>query len=384
MCDLSCTSIRSLCEHVIGVKHKSLLTRLDPAKLRELGRLQYFLDSYLKEEPILGLEYVVERQVESSYLYTCLLCSVECEWRKMVAHVTDVDHTESYIYKHHSDMICASSDLMREEQVRALEEAAQAVYDKFGRKEIRIQKPDSDLPLLLADSPAKESGEKNAASDDTSAMTTCRRETDTDPPNYDCGLCDVKCASPVALCEHIQGNKHKMNLKCTAPQEMKDLGRLGYFLHTHWKDDPIIGLEYIVETVLGPSYKYSCQLCNVDTDLLKIVVHLMDVDHMDRYIKKHHGHLLPSVPKFTKKVVYLKTLREVAVKIVEGHGRRDIQSKNTTSGTPTRTFEGGDSLPFKQHGGNSSHVKKRPLPYQETGWDESYESYSYQKMFKRF
>ncbi|KAM5165266.1 uncharacterized protein ACMZJ9_007725 [Mantella aurantiaca] len=383
LCGLSCTSVRSLCEHVVGVKHKSLLGRFAPAKLRELGRVQYFLDTYLKEEPVLGLEYVVERQVgAASYLYTCLLCNVEHEWRKMVAHVTDVDHAESYIYKHHSDMTSASSDLTRDEQVRALEEAAQAIFAKFGRKEIRLQESAAAGPSSEEEGGGGENMGAPLPAGDNGQPAARRREADaSDPQNYDCGLCDVKCASPVALCEHLQGNKHKRNLQRVSPHQLREVGRLGYFLKTHLKEDPIIGLEYVAEAGPGPSYKYCCQLCDVETDLLKIVVHITDVDHMDRYIKKHHGDLLPSVPKFVKKVVYLKTLRDVAEKIVAKHGRKDIQAK---TGGPAKAEPSpeGEVLPLRHDSGNNS--KKRPLAYHEMGWDGTYEGYGYPKTFKKF
>ncbi|CAI9570915.1 unnamed protein product, partial [Staurois parvus] len=146
---------------------------------------------------------------------------------------------------------------------------------------------------------------------------------------YTCTPCSVNCSSAVALCQHVIGNKHKRKLHI--PQKQNNVNRLSYFLNTYVKEDPIVGLEYVME-LEGSSYKYSCQLCSVvNVNLMKIVGHITGPDHTELYILNHCPDLMP-LKHDLQKPSFTKALRDACARIIKLQGRKEIQVNFTTNG----------------------------------------------------
>ncbi|XP_040207287.1 uncharacterized protein LOC120937841 isoform X2 [Rana temporaria] len=443
-CRLSCTSPRSLCQHVAGHKHRAVMLLVSPEKQEQYERVQYFVDTYLKAFPVLGLDCVMEEQVGSSYHYTCTLCNRLCDWQEMVAHVTDIGHMDLYVRKHHSGWKTTCTDLTKEEENALLMKVAQTIFTKVGHGKIRVKDSNaSNLDVVAVPSPIE--GIKNncplpsTGNDLQTEHTKERLPWDSVPQEkgsyvktikakfqgYTCFPCKINCSSALTLCHHIIGNKHKKKLR--SPRERDDAKRLSSFLNVYPKNYPIVGLEYVMEVKQGSLYKFSCQLCGVvDVDLIKIVSHITDLNHIECYALKHYSHMCsPLVPSLNPNARG-KALRKIAATISRLQGRKEIQVKSTSVGglTESALFPGGDgktkkaaedtipskpkgdrktrkafedTLPSKRkgdrkktrkavkdtlpskHKSRSSHSKWRPLSYREKGLDESHESYRYSK-----
>lgn len=159
-----------------------------------------------------------------------------------------------------------------------------------------------------------------------------------------CRICNVCCSSIVQLCEHVTGNKHKMKLGQALPHQVKRLGTMQLFLDMHMKGEPLLGLEYVVETLEDAVYAYNCQLCDVQGDWRKMVGHVVDTDHMSRYVDKHHGDLSLGEKSYSRKGEHLRALRVVAWKILHSSGRKAIQAiKSDDADDPA--IAAGDELP---------------------------------------
>ncbi|XP_040207290.1 uncharacterized protein LOC120937842 [Rana temporaria] len=353
-CRVSCTSPRSLCGHVAGHKHRAVMSLVSPEKQEQYERVQYFVDTYLKAYPVLGLDYVMEEQVGSSYHYTCTLCNKSYGWQEMVGHVTDLDHMDLYVRRHHSEMKTTSTDLTKEEENALLMKVAQTICTEFGQRKISnggnldVVAVPSPIEGIKNNHPLPSTGNDLQEKGSDLKMVTQGEKCTQDSkiakfPKYTCTHCYITCSSAVTMCHHITGSKHKKKL--LSPQEHDDANRLSYFLNAHMKEDPVVGLEYVMEVKQGSLYKFSCQLCGVvDVDLMKIVSHIMDSNHIERYACKHYSHMFsPLVPGLFK-TARLKAVRDISVRIVKLQGRKEIQVKNTTVGGLTESlFSGGDS-----------------------------------------
>ncbi|XP_068088918.1 uncharacterized protein [Hyperolius riggenbachi] len=347
ICNVYNDSVIHLFYHIFGKRHRKVAYR----DVIKLDRMQYILDNYVKKDPIVGLEYVVERQVSGSYRYTCSLCDVEADLCQSLIHVVGVDHMERYIRKHYKRML-PRSQLTTMEDVR---ESALIIQSKYGRKKIHTKKIKKNTKkihttdsFVSGSSPTEEARpsptEEARPSPTEEARPSPTEEARPLPPNvvseeswlflhdgkgldnyHPCRLCNVVCLSPVGLWNHVVGSKHKKMLSKTSPQELKELGRLQYFLNNHMKKDPLLGLEYIVEEQLdSTSYKYTCQLCNVKGYLPQMIIHISCVDHVERYIDKDHSDLSLRVYTYPERADYIKALTKIARIILEKCGRQDI------------------------------------------------------------
>lgn len=446
------------------------MLRVSPGKQEQFERVQYFVDTYLKDIPVLGLEYVVEEQAGPSYLYTCMLCNKEYDWQETIVHLTDPEHTDIYVTRHHSELKITSINPTKDNLL--LMKAAKTIHTKFGHGKICVKNSNAGNPDEVAvPSPIGDNKNNGTLPSTGNALQTKHKKgrlTSNSVPQkkgkdrkrqkmltqgekctksidkfqrYVCTLCHITCCTAVSMCDHVNGNKHKSNL---LPQEQDDVNRLSYFLNTHMKKDPIVGLEYVMEVKQGSLYKFSCQLCGVvDVTLRKIVTHITDSTHMLLYAWQHHSDLFLPFDSDLQHIADAKVLRDISLKIILLHGRKEIQVINTTVGGPTesalfpgsdrntrkavqdtlpttpegdgktkRAFE--DTLPSKREGdrktrkafmdtlsskregdgetrkafedtlsskheSRSSHSKWRPLSYREKGLDESHESYRYSK-----
>ncbi|XP_040207296.1 uncharacterized protein LOC120937847 isoform X2 [Rana temporaria] len=153
--------------------------------------------------------------------------------------------------------------------------------------------------------------------------------------NYYCDLCSKTCDSANHLAGHLLGRKHQHKLKTIKSQEQKDESRLSSFLKTHMKEEPIVGLEYIIERKKDSIYTYTCQLCGLPIcNLPTIVIHLLSSSHTRCYIKKHFPHLMPKSPTKQHSV---EIMRDVLVTILELQGnKKQIQVVLLESGGNVR------------------------------------------------
>ncbi|XP_040207291.1 uncharacterized protein LOC120937843 [Rana temporaria] len=475
LCQKSYDTPCSLAEHYVSTWHERKEQSSEPQEQNGAICLSSFLKAHMKEDTIVGLEYVMEMKKDSSYTYTCRLCKeMNTNLPTIVQHIVNLMHTERYIDKHYKYLLPPYRDRdrarrggRRSEYVRALRDAAVMITEQQGSKEIQVvllesdgktaedpppSKPESDGKTSEDPPPSKPESDgkdiKNncplpsTGNDLQTEHTKERLPRDSVPqekgshvkiikatfPKYTCFPCKITCSSAVNLCQHIIGSKHKTNLLLT--QEQDDANRLSSFLNAHMKEDPIVGLEYVMEVKQGSLYKFSCQLCGVvDVDLMKIVGHITDLNHIECYALKHYSHMFsPLVPGISPNARG-KALRKIAATITTLQGCKKIQVKSTSVGglTESALFPGGDgktkkaaedtipskpkrdrktrkafedTLPSKRKGGRkkrrkavkdtlpskhksrSSHSKWSPLSYQEKSLYESHESHRYSKMPK--
>ncbi|KAM3930123.1 uncharacterized protein RB166_003789 [Leptodactylus fuscus] len=137
ICNVSCSSAFQLCEHVVGHKHKTNVKRVSPGCLPHLNKLQYFFDTYMKMEPLLGLEYVEEMQMVSGFQYRCRLCSFHGERKPAFLHITGPEHMAKYLDKHHPRLsVPPNRHPQRSDYIKALQHATGKVCEMYGREKI--------------------------------------------------------------------------------------------------------------------------------------------------------------------------------------------------------------------------------------------------------
>ncbi|KAM5164439.1 uncharacterized protein ACMZJ9_006925 [Mantella aurantiaca] len=184
----------------------------------------------------------------------------------------------------------------------------------------------------------------------------------------------------MALCQHILGLKHKQNLQALAPQKVRHMYRLSFFLSDYLNDESILGLEYVVEEKEGTEWNHSCQLCDkAQLSLKKIFNHVTDAEHMMKYIRKHHTNLLPSrLTSFDTKKQLIKFLRCLSLRIVAKHGRKNVQVRGAGAHlaapvqeakprtAPDAGREGNELWFSKYDSEKSSRPKRKPSPEKES------------------
>ncbi|KAG8442628.1 hypothetical protein GDO86_011421 [Hymenochirus boettgeri] len=144
-CGVVCATPMHLFNHAIGQKHKALVMKKYqdmPEKIEQMQRLQFCIDLYVKDEPLIGLEHIKEDLHNNSYVYICGLCDFNGPLPPMMLHITGKKHRRNYLKKHHPDIFLDDLDYMkRSEEMKKLKDLAYEVEKKYGRK--RIQEIDS-------------------------------------------------------------------------------------------------------------------------------------------------------------------------------------------------------------------------------------------------
>ncbi|KAM5164428.1 uncharacterized protein ACMZJ9_006915 [Mantella aurantiaca] len=388
VCEVFCNSPSAFCEHLTGLKHRALMARHHPKDLPQQYRVQYILDTYMQSYPILGLEYVAEMRGETSCYYTCELCKVGRDWREMIIHVTGMAHAKLFIQQHYSHM-ADNSDLPEEDQWVALRENIKAIFNKEGQKKIRMLEPGAlNLPAtVVSPSFGKDNGalppagqysvtpQKRAAKSESERLWKFNGQRVVQMTK-DCNVCSLSCNSTRTLLDHLMGNRHKSKLKLIAPEDVKKIPRLSYFLRQHVKEESILGLEYVQEVRDGTAWRFFCQLCNIMTNkVLRIIDHVTHEGHTVSYIKKHHADLwTPGLQNCANDKNFLILLREISVKILKEHGAKSIevilaphaikilQDKLKKASEASRKD---DARPSKYENRKSSLTKRRPPPSRE-------------------
>lgn len=173
-----------------------------------------------------------------------------------------------------------------------------------------------------------------------------------------CNVCNVYCSSIQQLCQHVTGNKHKIKLGQTAPKEVKRLGTMQHFLDMHMKSEPILGLEYVLEKLVDAAYSYTCQLCEVHGSWHYMVGHVIDTNHMSRYVDKHHAKLSLGHKMFLKKGEHMRVLRDIAKKILKATGRKCIQAIKTEKDGEGEDAEAADIRDFSPARSSDKMIEK--------------------------
>ncbi|XP_044149903.1 uncharacterized protein LOC122938453 [Bufo gargarizans] len=145
-------------------------------------------------------------------------------------------------------------------------------------------------------------------------------------PLYVCEVCQVFCSSALHLSDHIGGSKHRNAIKGETPEFIANLQRLQYFIDHFLKDEPMIGLEYVVECLKNGAYSYSCLLCNTQTPRGTTILHLCGAKHRKAYLEKHHPELYSSMVRqqFSKKTEFTQQMKAIALQVERMYGRKNI------------------------------------------------------------
>ncbi|XP_078489038.1 uncharacterized protein zf(u1like)-5 isoform X1 [Ciona intestinalis] len=123
VCDISCSGQSTLDTHYAGKKHNKILRKKGLAVMdlssnnfktittnvledREESTAQQNFHSLAKEEPVIGLEYVVEyrrRDGNGAITFFCELCNVASDSNIVYDHVCSTKHRVKYMKQHHFD-----------------------------------------------------------------------------------------------------------------------------------------------------------------------------------------------------------------------------------------------------------------------------------------
>ncbi|XP_069586649.1 uncharacterized protein [Ranitomeya imitator] len=147
-CKVFCSSALHLSDHIVGSKHRNAVIEDNPEALENLQRLQYFLDTYLKDEPMIGLEYVVEYFKDGTYSYKCCLCDTDAKRGNTVLHLSGTKHRKLYLEKHHPELLNRQSFYKRTEQTQHIKAIALQVQSTYGRKRISEAVGSAEAPKL--------------------------------------------------------------------------------------------------------------------------------------------------------------------------------------------------------------------------------------------
>ncbi|XP_056376853.1 uncharacterized protein LOC130273677 isoform X2 [Hyla sarda] len=143
-------------------------------------------------------------------------------------------------------------------------------------------------------------------------------------PLFVCEVCQVSFSSVLNFSNHIGGIKHWNAVKEESPELLENIQRLQYFLDTFLTDEPMLGLEYIVEHCRNGTYSYKCLLCDTQTPRGTTILHLCGSKHRIVYLKKHHPELVVNQLHFSKRSEYTQQLKLIASQVEKMHGRKRI------------------------------------------------------------
>uniref|UniRef100_A0A6I8NHJ9 C2H2-type domain-containing protein n=1 Tax=Ornithorhynchus anatinus TaxID=9258 RepID=A0A6I8NHJ9_ORNAN len=154
ICHVPCMSSISLQSHFRGAKHKKkerALSYFGPATSRTFGvprpalkrkftkdirSLKDLMYDPKREEPLIGLEHVVEIRFagRKEPHYECKLCEFNTEMAPMIEHLSGFKHRKAYITKTFPKMIKTGTPFAKEDRVKYLRQLAQEVEKKEGLK----------------------------------------------------------------------------------------------------------------------------------------------------------------------------------------------------------------------------------------------------------
>ncbi|CAH2283660.1 Retrovirus-related Pol poly from transposon 412 [Pelobates cultripes] len=166
--------------------------------------------------------------------------------------------------------------------------------------------------------------------------------TNTSTPLFWCNICRVSCLSALNLHMHFMGAKHKKveeSLKnCGGEQlwpfSVDDIssddeaqpGTLEEQLNACKTTTPALGLEYIYEyqPFEGGFSKYECRLCNMQSGLSSMFMHIVGAKHRISYLSKHHPGMDIPISFRAKNPAKIKKLVDACSAVENEFGRKNI------------------------------------------------------------
>ncbi|KAK1173509.1 hypothetical protein AOXY_G3634 [Acipenser oxyrinchus oxyrinchus] len=167
ICKLKCNNNTQLKSHLKGAKHRARVEEI--AKNAQKWRsLEQYLKNTKLNEPVIGLQYVVEFRSPNDELpphYLCKLCEVQAKQLGFVTHITGWKHRYNYMKKKHADMVPFDETQVKDARMhKTIQEKAELVEHLEGRGEIEVVieelKEDPALKRPITEPEAREPGAK--------------------------------------------------------------------------------------------------------------------------------------------------------------------------------------------------------------------------------
>ncbi|XP_060103778.1 uncharacterized protein LOC132577996 [Heteronotia binoei] len=157
ICKVPCLSAIILQTHFAGIRHKkrerALKRKCAPPVINEepmyvkrpLSKSIRCLKDYMKdpnrEEPLIGLEYVLEVQFQGRRdpCYECQLCMFKTEIVPMIEHLIGQRHRKAYIIKHYPDKGKRKANDPKEDRARFFRRIAREIEKEEGLKMYKVR-----------------------------------------------------------------------------------------------------------------------------------------------------------------------------------------------------------------------------------------------------
>ncbi|KAM4689337.1 uncharacterized protein O3C94_007441 isoform 2-T2 [Discoglossus pictus] len=214
-----------------------------------------FINDPLRKDPLVGLEYAVELRLSGSKwrALKCNLCNCHGTTSKMIRHFIDVSHIKAYFAKDHPALLEILKDtrLSKFKYTDLLKEHARRM--EFG-EEVKSFKHE---------------------------YITAEEQEDFEA-------------------EGIHSLLEDRNKK-TAMSNVPKVGQKGFrcnsvvdYIEDPFRTEPLVGLQYVVEVKMLGSSKVvlKCNLCICSGEVVTMIQHLIGMQHIKNYFKKHHNSLL--------------------------------------------------------------------------------------------
>uniref|UniRef100_UPI00398E65F2 uncharacterized protein isoform X2 n=1 Tax=Pristiophorus japonicus TaxID=55135 RepID=UPI00398E65F2 len=157
---------------------------------------------------------------------------------------------------------------------------------------------------------------------------------------YWCDICKVVCSSALNLQVHIRGYQHrkveqilketlgnKVDNPLTPEMNSGDARSLEEYIMTWNVDEPLIGLNYVIEYQRdgGREPMYECTLCDFTGYMRIFVLHLAGFKHRMNYMSKEYPEMMKWDGTKLKPAELTDIVKERAAIIEKLEGRRSIQ-----------------------------------------------------------
>ncbi|XP_019395491.1 PREDICTED: zinc finger RNA-binding protein-like [Crocodylus porosus] len=169
-----------------------------------------------------------------------------------------------------------------------------------------------------------------------------------------CSICKISCASALHLQTHFLGSKHRTveealkahgivatvsgsGDQAKAPVKLPDYVQtepeefqgqtLGEHLNACKDSEPALGLDYITEYRSKDNFHvlYECQLCDCQTGLNNMFMHIYGAKHRMAYLRQHYPEIVKSDEVRGRGSELNRKLKQVAATIEMKEGRKQIK-----------------------------------------------------------
>ncbi|XP_041100924.1 uncharacterized protein LOC121312964 isoform X2 [Polyodon spathula] len=140
-CQLKCNNYMQLKSHLKGAKHRARVEAI-AKNAKKWRSLEQYLKNTKLNEPVIGLQYVVEFRSPNDELpphYLCKLCEVKAKQLGFVTHITGWKHRYNYMKKKHADMVPFDETQVKDARMhKTIKDKAELVEHLEGRGEIEV------------------------------------------------------------------------------------------------------------------------------------------------------------------------------------------------------------------------------------------------------